>query len=399
MTTVPYTFGNESSPIPLSQLDANFAITPNYANTAGNIVNAIQANITSVGTLTSLSVTGTVQSGNLLTQGRVSATGNAVAGNISTGGTVSAYGSVTGGSFTTTGAISATGSISTASGLSVVGGITAGGAVTATGNVTTAGNITASGNFTNGGNITTTGRISAQGNISAQGVINASGNITTTQYFVGNFLGNITGNLSVGGSNTQILFNQNGNVGATSGLTYNKDSNVLTILGTVSAQTNGEFGGNLIVDKNLSVYGNVVLSNNISATGNLTIGGTGQYTGIISAQTPIVGTSNNQVATTAFVTATVGSLGSMARQDSTSVAITGGTIGNAIITLASVSNSTITSSRITNTTVDKVTMVGGWSVTPVGSTLYFSYGGTNLASLDSAGNFVTIGDVTAFGSV
>mgnify|MGYP003348947415 CR=1 FL=1 len=56
--TVPYTFGNESSPIPLSQLDANFATTPAYANTAGNVINSNQANITSVGTLSSLTVSG-----------------------------------------------------------------------------------------------------------------------------------------------------------------------------------------------------------------------------------------------------------------------------------------------------------------------------------------------------
>lgn len=370
MTTVPYTFGNESSPIPLSQLDANFAITPNYANTAGYIVNPAQANITSVGTLTSLSVSGDVNSGNLRTGGAVSAYGNIDVGNVNTGGAISAYGTITGGSFATGGTASATGTLT-------AGNIITGGSVSAVGNV-------------RGGNITTPGRISAQGNIAAQGIISATGNIVTAGLFVGNFLGNITGNLSVGGSNTQVLFNLNGNVGAAGGLTYNRDSNVLTVLGSVNAQTG------------------------ISTTGNLTVAGTTQFTGLVTAPTPVAGTANNQVATAAFVGVTVGALGTMSRQDAISVAITGGTIGNTLITLASIANSSFTSgtiststistsnitgSNITNTTSDRVTMTGGWSVVPVGTTLYFSYGGTNLGKLDSAGNFTVKGDVIAFGSI
>jgi hypothetical protein len=230
MTTVPYTFGNESSPLPLSQLDANFAVTPQYANTAGNVVNGVQANITSVGTLTSLSVSGNVNSGNLRTTGSISVTGNTTTGNIATGGAISAFGTVTGGSFVTTG--------------NITGGNISGNIITT--------NITASGN------------VSATGNISAQGIISAIGNIVTSQNFVGNFLGNITGNISAGGSNTQVLFNLNGNVGAAGGLTYDKDSNVLAVLGRVNTQT-------------LAV------------------------TGLATGPTAATGTANNQVATTAFV--------------------------------------------------------------------------------------------------
>jgi hypothetical protein len=103
MTTVPFTFGSESSPIPLSQLDANFAVTPQFANTAGNVVNAVQANITSVGVLTSVSASGNVNSGNLRTVGSVSATGTVTAGNVATNGIVSAFGTVTGGNLSTSG--------------------------------------------------------------------------------------------------------------------------------------------------------------------------------------------------------------------------------------------------------------------------------------------------------
>jgi len=61
------------------------------------------------------------------------------------------------------------------------------------------------------------------------------------------------------------------------------------------------------------------------------------------------------------------------------VAITGGTItGNYALGAAKIVNS------------------GGWSVTPSGTKLYFNYNGTNVASLDSSGNFIALGNVTAF---
>ena len=86
--TVPYTFGNEQSPIPLSQLDANFAAPIAFANTAGNVANAAQPNITSVGTLVALSVTGNITGGNLTTAGVVTATGNISAQNFSAVGNI-----------------------------------------------------------------------------------------------------------------------------------------------------------------------------------------------------------------------------------------------------------------------------------------------------------------------
>jgi hypothetical protein len=335
MTTVPYTFGNETSPIPLSQLDTNFAVNPQFANTAGNVSNAAQPNITSVGTLTSLSVIGNIAVGNVTTVGSVSATGNVTTGNIRTGGLVSAFGTVTGGSFSTVGNIN-------------------GANIVATGYVQATGNVTGS-NLVTGGNVTATGTMSAQGDVLAQGIISATGNITTAGLFVGNFQGNVTGNIAVNGSNTQVLFNNSGNVGAAGGLTYNTGSNTLGILGVVSAQ------------------GNIT-------GGNLRVNGTTQLVGAVTAPTPAIETSNNQVATTAFVSNrinTLGVLGTMAEQDASNVAITGGNISG----------------------IPAVNLLGGWAITPSGNTLYFSFSGTNVAKLDSSGNFTTIGNVTASGNV
>ena len=324
MTTVPFTFGNEESPIPLSQLDANFAVTPQFANTAGNVTGNVQANITAVGILTALSVTGNVNAGNLRTTGQLSTTGNITTGNILTGGTISALGTVTGGT------VCATGNI-------VAGNITTGGFVSATGNVL-------------GGNITSSGLITAVGNIITQSQISATGNITTAANFIGNFLGNITGNIvGAPGSNTQVTYNLNGNLDAVGGLTYNKDSNVLTILGQVNSQT-------------------------------LVVSGTSQLVGVATAPTAPNATSNNQVATTAFVQNQI-------NQNATNVAITGGTITVSSLT-ASGGDVTANSFNTTN-----------WTVREFSGNLFFQYAGANKAKLDNNGNFTTTGNVTGFGTL
>ena len=60
---------------------------------------------------------------------------------------------------------------------------------------------------------------------------------------------------------------------------------------------------------------------------------------------------------------------------------------------------TINTTAVTNATnATQITNSGGWSVTPSGSKLYFSYAGTNLASLDSSGNLVVLANVTAYGT-
>ena len=82
------------------------------------------------------------------------------------------------------------------------------------------------------------------GNITSSGQISATGNITTDQYFIGTFLGNIAGNLVVPGFNTQVLYNNNGNAGASSGLTFADTSNTLTSGNVVSAVGNIQ-GGNI----------------------------------------------------------------------------------------------------------------------------------------------------------
>jgi hypothetical protein len=165
-------------------------------------------------------------------------------GNVSFGaGVIGGSGNITGGNLITSGLITATGNITG-------GNIATGGQITATGNITTTanisgGNLSVSGAFAPA-TMTATGNV-AGGNLTTGGVVSAAGNIITAGYFVGNFAGNITGNLVVPGSNTQVLFNNAGNAGATAGLTFDTAGpNLLTVNGNVQS-------GNLLATGIVSV--------------------------------------------------------------------------------------------------------------------------------------------------
>ena len=64
--TVPYIFATQTGSIPLAELDANFAAVSNNVLTANTVTNNAQPNITSVGVLNSLSVSGNIVAGNVL---------------------------------------------------------------------------------------------------------------------------------------------------------------------------------------------------------------------------------------------------------------------------------------------------------------------------------------------
>jgi hypothetical protein len=106
-----------------------WTVTTNFV---GNItVDQIQANsissLASIGatthTGTTVSVTGTVTGGNLVTAGTASVTGTITGGNVTTGGNVSAGGNITGGNITTSGTASVGGNI-TGSNIATAGNAT-----------------------------------------------------------------------------------------------------------------------------------------------------------------------------------------------------------------------------------------------------------------------------------
>jgi hypothetical protein len=164
------------------------------ATTAGTVTTAAQGNITSIGTLTSLSVTGNTTSGNLLTGGLISATGNITGGNVlgganvnattHTGTTVSVTGNITSGNLLTGGLISATGNITSAaniSGSNLIGTVATASQTSIT-SVGTLGSLSVTGNITGGNLSVGTGTITG-GNI-VNSNANGVGNIgSSTTYF------------------------------------------------------------------------------------------------------------------------------------------------------------------------------------------------------------------------
>lgn len=304
--TVPYIFANQEGPIPLNQLDANFAVIPDFANTAGTVTESNQSNITAVGTLTSLSVAGNITAANVTVAGFVttnaSVTGTASVGNIST-------------TSVTANIITATATMSTVN-FSASGNATVTGNTTVTGNVA-GGNVIATANII-GGNLTTTGQVVATGNITG-------GNISSTSDVAigGNLV--VTGNATVNGTTTTINVQ-----------TLNITDKDVVVANNVS--TSSLINGAGIIAGNPAVSSLVYSHANLGwgTANNFNIGGNLSVTGAGFATTPGNSTSNTQIATTAFVQNVVlnatGSLGTMSTQNSTNVSITGGNINSLAVT-------------------------------------------------------------------
>jgi len=108
------------------------------------------------------------------------------------------------------------------------------------------------------GNLVTTGNATFTGNVSAN-------------YFNGNVVGNISGNITVG-SNTQVLFSDSGTITGNNGFTFDKTTSAITVTGNISG-------------------GNITTAGIISATGNANVGNLGA-TGIFATTSNITGNAN-----------------------------------------------------------------------------------------------------------
>lgn len=82
-----------------------------------------------------------------------------------------------------------------------------------------------------------------------------------------------------------------------------------------------------------------------------------------------------------------------------------GTFTVSAINGANITDATVTAAKLTGTLTQNTTgtasglaNTGGWSVTPSGTKLFFNYNGTNVASLDSSGNLITLANITAYGT-
>ena len=198
-------------------------------------------------TATTITTTGNIIGGELVSGASLSASSATIYGAIATislnatgninGNNITASGDVNANNLLTPGVVSATGNITT-------GNYFLGNGAFLTGVITSVSNIS-NGNSnivisTAGANITFSVNgdpnvvVFADTGAYITGVVSATGNITAPN-FIGNVVGNISGNLTVPGANTQVVFNDAGLADATSGFTFDKTSNLVTVGGNVSA--------------------------------------------------------------------------------------------------------------------------------------------------------------------
>ena len=258
---LPYTFGTQTGTIPLNELDENFTylenLVPALAVAAGTVITASQPNITAVGTLTVLNCSGTV-----------------------TAGTVTA------------GILNGTLSAASQPNITEIGTLTN---LTVT-NTLLAGTVTATTVGTPGGSLIGTVATPAQPNITSLGTLSA---------------------LSVSGTVTAGTVSATGVSGTTlSGTLTTALQPNITSIGTLSSLTvsgnisGGNLSGSLIAGTvttaaqpnitSLGTLSSLTVSGTASA-GSLSVSGVSTLSGIVTAPTAANGTSNTQVATTAFV--------------------------------------------------------------------------------------------------
>ena len=212
-----FTFNKSTGTLTVPILTAN-TVNGNVAHavTANTVVDNQQPNITSLGTLSSLAVSG-----------------NANVGNI--GATYGLFTNVSGNGS----------ALSSITGANIIGAVPTATNVTANAqpNITSVGNLTSlsvignirTGNLTSIGNANVTGLIvGSSANLGGVGNVKITGG-TSGQYLQTDGTGNLTwststgGNGTPGGTNTQVQFNNAGAFGGVSGFAFNNTTGVLTV--------------------------------------------------------------------------------------------------------------------------------------------------------------------------
>jgi hypothetical protein len=353
--------------------------------------NASQTQITAVGTLTSLSVSGNANIGNIGTGGLITATGNLNAGNIITGGIVSATGNGTFGNVTAT---TFTGALS--------------GAATTAGTVTTAAqpNITSTG---------TLASLSVSGNANV-GNIGAVAGVFTGNVSIGNIVSSGTGG-NISGANVisaNILISNIANGTAPFTVTSTTQvanlsvatSGTATTAGTVTtaAQPNITSVGTLT---SLGVSGAVTASTLVSnvaiGTAPLTVTSTTRvgnlnvdYANVADNINVVAGTGNNFLIFANAATGNVAELtstGLIANLSNNSITAT--TFVGALSGAATSATSATTAGTVTTNAQPNITSVGTLSALSVTATITGSVSGT-AATITTAAqpNITSVGTLT-----
>jgi hypothetical protein len=283
--TANYFLGNGS------QLTGVSASSANFANYAGNVTVSSQPNITSVGTLVSLSVAGNVTAGN-------ANLGNSAVANFFTG---RFYGNANTAGTVTTNAQPNITSVGTLANLSVTGNIT-------TGNANLGNSATANFYFGNGAFLTGVGNANYSplanfANYAGNVTVSSQPNITSVGTLLNvDILGNVTASANIIGANVianQYLSALNANITGTTNL-----SGAVTITNTGNITSLGNVNFNAASNVTLGTVANIHISGGISGyflrtdgAGNLSwaVGGGGGGNGTPGGNTTEVQFNDNGV--------------------------------------------------------------------------------------------------------
>jgi hypothetical protein len=141
----------------------------------------------------------------------------------------------------------------------------------------------------------TVGPITSTANITTTGNITATGNVTAA-YFIGNVFGNTIGNFVVPGSNTTVIYNDNGSAGASENFKFDYGSNDLFVQGNIHAiNFTGFFDGNAAAAYEV-LTNNQPIINTIGTLTSLSVAGKTNL-GSISNVTITGGTANYVIST------------------------------------------------------------------------------------------------------
>jgi hypothetical protein len=249
------------------------------------------------------------------------------------------------------------------------------------------------------GNIST-GELSVSGNLAVESNLVVTGNleaqtITVTQIVTPP---NVEVTLSAPGSNTQIMFNDDGNIAAVSGMTFDKLNNILSIQGNVE-------GGNVITSG--AIVGNTA---NVNALGATTITATGDANvgnlitvGILASTANLTGNLNTQGFLTVVGNASVGNI-TTTTIDGVTVSVSGNVSGANLVASgilrvdgnANVGNLT-TSGLVSAATLEATGNVTAGNISVTGALNVDSLSGNNISTqgnLSVTGN-ATLGITTA----
>jgi hypothetical protein len=204
--------------------------------------------------------------------------------------------------------------------------------------------------------------------------------------------------------------------------------NGITLSGTVTSTGNLTLGGALTgVDLTTQVTGTLPVANggtgitsfgsgiatflgtpssaNLAAavtdetgSGALVFAGSPSFTGTPTAPTASTGTNTTQLATTAYVINQIGAIAAGVSSFSTgTTGLTPSAATTGAVTLAGTLATANGGTGNANGTVAKLATTN-FSVEESGGKLLFKYGATTIASMDSAGVFTTLSDITSNGT-